>query len=76
MSLNGRGFTQGGIASYCHPGLLLLIKTMNLILYSNDQHRSWQMEQKLNSDLKDERLFSNAAILPNAMLCTVLFSPK
>ena len=59
---------SGGTDSYCHPGLLLLIKAINLILYSNDQQRSWKLEQKLNSDLNDERLLSNAAILPNAML--------
>jgi hypothetical protein len=63
---------SGGTDSYCRPGLLLLIKAMNLILYSNDQQRSWKLEQKLNSDLNDERLLSNAAILPNAMLHVVL----
>jgi hypothetical protein len=41
---------------------------MNLILYTNDQQRFWKLEQKLNNDLNDERLLSNAAILPNAML--------
>jgi len=49
-----------------------MIKAMNLILYSNDQQRSWKLEQKLNNDLNDERLFSNAAILPNAMLHVVI----
>jgi len=48
-----------------------MIKAMNLILYSNDQQRSWKLEQKLNSDLNDERLVTYAAILPNAMLAVV-----
>jgi len=41
---------------------------MNLILYSNDQQRSRKLEQKPMLDSKDERLITNAAILPNAML--------
>jgi len=50
------------------PGLLFLIKAMNLILYSSDQQKSYELEQKPILYSIDERCLTYAAFLPNAML--------